>query len=190
MKESAKFVFRNTVQIYDKNTNELLVDTTNDVHPQNMARVIAKALAHEPNSWIFKLCLGNGGTHIDSANQITYLPPITTGIGATLYNQTYEEQIDEVDSNTPINNSCISSPSPSPAISSIVTCMMELDSTEPNGQIATDNTTTDPDNKYFFDELCIKTADNLMLPHVIFSPIEKTAQRSLLFLYTLTISVA
>lgn len=190
MKDATNIKFVNTVKIYEKGSNKLLLDKTNDVHPQNMSRVIAKGLAHEPNSWIFKLCLGNGGTHIDSANQITYLPPITTGIGATLYNQTYEEIIDEVDANTPINNSCISSPSPAPAITSIVTCTLELDSTEPNGQPTVINSTTDPEHPFTFDELCLKTADNLMLTHLIFNPIPKSAGVGLLFIYTLTIIVS
>jgi hypothetical protein len=58
------------VKIVDRNTGEVLLDKNNAIHPQNMARVIARGLAHEPNAWVFKLALGNGGTHINSGQQI------------------------------------------------------------------------------------------------------------------------
>ena len=178
------------VKIVDKTTGEVLLDKNNAIHPQNMARVIARGLAHEPNAWVFKLALGNGGTHINSGQQIAYLPPITSGIGAQLYNQTYEEQIDEVDSATPVNNSCISAASPAPALTSVVTCTMELDSTEPNSQQPTDTNVTNPDDIFAFDELCLKSQDGMMLSHIVFSPIQKTSNRAILITYTLTISVS
>lgn len=178
------------VNIIDKNTNEVLVDKHNAIHPQNMARVIAKALAHEPNSWILKMGLGNGGTHVNTALQITYLTPNISGIGADLYNKTYEEQIDDQTVGTPSTNSVISTASPDPAITSIVVCTLELDSTEPNGQAISDGITTNPDSAYTFDELGLYSPDGLLLTHIVFSPIEKTSNRSILITYTLTISVS
>ena len=190
MQETAVAKIKGHVKITDKNTGEVLLDKNNAIHPQNIARLIARGMAHEPNAWVFKMALGNGGTHINSGQQITYLPPITTGIGAQLYNQTYEEQIDEVDSATPVNNSCISAASPLPALSSVVTCTMELDSTEPNSQQATDTNVTNPDDIFAFDELCLKSQDGLMLSHIVFSPIQKTSNRAILITYTLTVSIA
>jgi hypothetical protein len=181
----------NIVDQTDPNNKQVLLDKDNAVHPQNLARIIARGLAHEPNAWVWTMNLGNGGTHINSSQQISYLSPITTGVGATLYNQTYSEQIDETDANTPVNNSCVSAASPAPAITSVVTCVMELDATEPNTQPATDGSiTTNPDDVYAFDEMCLKSQDGLMLSHIIFNPIQKSANRSLLITYTLTISVA
>jgi hypothetical protein len=120
------------------------------------------------------------------------LSPNTTGTAATLYNQTYEEVIDSHDVSVAPGNSVISAPSPVPAITSIVTCTLELAPNEPAGQAGSDNVTTDPDSLYTFDELALFTNDQppLMMSHLIFSPVEKTANRSILITYTLTISVS
>jgi hypothetical protein len=136
--------------------------------------------------------LGNGGTHIDASLNIAYLPPNVTGANATLYNQTYSEIIDDQDVGVAPGNSVISSASPTPAITSIVTCTLELSPDEPAGQATSDGTTTDPDSQYTFDELALFTSDSppLMLSHLIFSPIEKSSNRSILITYTLTISVS
>ena len=172
-------------------TGEVVADFTNAVHPQNMARIIARGLARETNGWIHKMAFGNGGTHINSGLTITYLTPNTVGTAASLYNQTYEEIIDDSNVSVGSGNSCISSASPDPAITSVVTCTCVIAANEPSGQANSDGTTTDPDSLYTFDELGLFTADAqpLMLTHAIFSPIENTGTRAMLINYTLTISV-
>jgi len=180
------------VKMVDKETGEVLVDKDNAIHPQNMARVIARGLAHESNAWVYGMALGNGGTHIDASLNISYLPPNVTGVNATLYNETYSEVIDSHDISVAAGNSVVSAASPSPSITSIVTCTLELTADEPAGQAPSDNATTDPDSTYTFDELGLYTNDTppLLLSHLIFSPVEKTANRSILITYTLTISVS
>lgn len=180
------------VKAVEKETGKVLIDKNNAIHPQNMARIIARGLAHEPNAWVFTMGLGNGGTHIDASLNIAYLPPNVTGVNATLYNQTYSEIIDDQNVGVALGNSAISSASPAPAITSIVTCVLELSPDEPAGQATSDGTTTNPDSQFTFDELALFTADSppLMLSHLIFSPVEKTANRSILITYTLTISVS
>jgi len=82
----------------------VLVDQNNAVHPQNMARVIARALSNENNYIINRIAFGNGGTEIDAAFNITFKtpndgqPPDTQTWESRLYNETYSEVID--DSNT------------------------------------------------------------------------------------------
>lgn len=79
----------------------ILVDKDNAIHPQNMARVIARALADESNYYIYKMAFGHGGTQVNAAFTITYNPPhdgqppdVKTW-DSTLYNETYAEVIDE-----------------------------------------------------------------------------------------------
>jgi hypothetical protein len=206
------------VKIEDKKTGEILLPwTCNAVHPQNMARTIARGLANEPYGTIFKLALGNGGTYIDSALKINYLQPNTTGVNATLYNQTYEEVIDDSSVSVGSGNSCISAASSVPGdLTSIVVATLTLAVNEPATQLSTD---TGPDQalanppsidppygpgtdfgySFAFDELALlaDTASNgaanaggLLLTHLIFNPIEKTANRELLITYSLTISVS
>ena len=189
MEMNFKTKIKGHVLIKDKNTGEVLCDKFNAVHPQNMAKVLARGLANEPNQQIFQIALGNGGTYIDSTQSIVYNSPNIVGISADLYNTTYTEVVDNGNSGVGIGNSVISQAAPSPDISSLVICTIQLSANEPAGQATTDGVTTNPDSLYTFDELGLKTIDGLLLSHIVFNPIEKNAQRELIISYTLTVSV-
>lgn len=77
----------------------VLRDEYNAVHPQNMARILARALANEPNSHIWRLALGNGGTTTASDGTIIYKTPNDgsdgSGWESRLYNETYSEIVDD-----------------------------------------------------------------------------------------------
>lgn len=79
----------------------ILVDKDNAVHPQNVSRVIARALANESNYFIHRIAFGNGGTSVDAALQVTFktpndgLPPDLQEWRSRLYNETYSEIIDD-----------------------------------------------------------------------------------------------
>lgn len=80
---------------------EILLDKSNAIHSQNMARIISRALSHETNAWIGRIAFGNGGTRIDAIGNVIHNPP-NDGINdntweSRLYNETYSEQIDETD---------------------------------------------------------------------------------------------
>lgn len=78
----------------------ILLDKDNAVHPQNMARVFARALSNEHNYFINRIAFGNGGTTVDAAFTVTYktpndgqTPDIATW-DSRLYRETYSEIID------------------------------------------------------------------------------------------------
>jgi len=81
--------------------DNVILDADNAVHPQNMARVISRALSNESNGIIHRIALGNGGTEIDAAFTISFKtpndgqPPDTQTWESRLYNETYSEIIDE-----------------------------------------------------------------------------------------------
>ena len=52
--------------ITDRDSGEVLLDQHNAIHPQNMSRIISRALANEDNSTIYRIAFGNGGTFIDA----------------------------------------------------------------------------------------------------------------------------
>lgn len=178
------------VKAYYSDNGEVVLDKCNAIHPQNVAKVLARGLANEPNQQVYKIALGNGGTYIDSTQKIVYNTPNTVGVNADLYNVTYSEVVDDSDTNVGIGNSVISQAVPSPSIASIVICTIQLSANEPSGQATTDGTTTDPNSPFTFDELGLKTVDGLLLSHLIFNPIEKNAQREMILSYTLTIYVS
>jgi len=79
----------------------VLLDKSNAIHPQNMARIIARALANEAHSSVYRIAFGNGGTIVDAAYTVTYKTPndgqspdIATW-DSRIYNETYSEIVDE-----------------------------------------------------------------------------------------------
>lgn len=178
------------VLIQDAATGEVLLDKFNAVHHKNMAIALARGLSNDVNHQIYRLKLGNGGSSIDSMNQITYQAPNVTGSGADLYNSTYSEIIDEAQVSTPVENSVTYQESPTDD-TTIVICTATIASGEPAGQDITDSPPNpNPEAQFAFDELGLFTSDNKLLTHIIFSPILKTQNRELVITYTLTISVS
>ena len=178
------------VRVHDTDTGKLLLDSKNAIHSQNMALVVARALSRDDNGYVFKLVFGNGGTFYNTSNVLIYKTPNTIGSSASLYNQTYAVQVDEISAGTPVTNSVTSMASPAPALTSLVIVTAQLSATEPLGQALADNVTTDPEAPFIFDELGLMSSDGLLLSHLVFNPIEKTANRAWLITYTVTISAS
>lgn len=86
------------VTIKDLETKEVLVQKSNRIHPQNMSRIIARALANETNSIFYRMAFGNGGSYLDAAGNTVFNTPndgSESGWESRLYNETYSEVIDE-----------------------------------------------------------------------------------------------
>jgi hypothetical protein len=87
------------VRITD-DTGQLLLDQSNAVHPQNLARVFARALADEHNYTIYRMAFGNGGTVVDAAYTITFKtpndgqPPDANTWDSRLYHETFSKIAD------------------------------------------------------------------------------------------------
>jgi hypothetical protein len=88
------------VQIVD-DLGHTYVDKSNAIHPQNMARIFARALANESNYSVYRIAFGNGGTTTDAAFTVSYnpandgQPPDTRTWDSRLYNETYSEIVNE-----------------------------------------------------------------------------------------------
>ena len=185
--------------IKDNKTGEILLDKYNAIHNKNLAIALARGLAAQVpdattglrTNQIFKIKLGNGGSSVDTLGVITFNPPNVVSPTATLYNETYSEIIDDSSANAPAENSVTWMEDPSPnSTSTIIVCSAIISADEPSGQLLTD---TDPansvNNQFAFDEMGLFTSDDLLLSHLIFAPLLKTANRELALTYTLTITV-
>lgn len=220
MQETFKTLISGHVQVKDKETGEVLLDKNNAIHPKNMASAIARGLSGAPNALIFKMKLGNRGTYIDGTQQIIFNPPITSGDDADLYNPTYVEIVDDGSISVGVGNSTTFTNIPaSTSTRVIVTCVISSNEGFTNatdtgtaGQISlpgggntgSGDTASNAANPFFFDELGLFTKQTsgetgadlldgtgeMMLSHLIFSPIEHTGNRELVIVYTLTISVS
>jgi hypothetical protein len=216
MKEALKTLVHGQVTVTDRSTGEVLMEKANAIHPANMAIAIARGLSNTAHYQIFKLKLGNQGTYIDSSQQIVFRPPNTTGTTADLYNPTYVEVVDDSDSGVGVGNSVTFTNIPGSTSTRVIVTMVVSANEAVNRQTdGSDSDTADgggldgigvggaipSEGQYFFDELGLFTegsgtpdllneSDELMLSHLIFSPIEHTGNRELVVIYTLTVTVS
>jgi hypothetical protein len=194
------------------NNGKVLVNKKNAIHPANMATALARGLSNASNHQIWKIKLGNKGTYVDSSQQIVFQPPNTTGVTADLYNPTYYEIVDDSDAGVGVGNSVtFTNIALSTSTRVIITCVVsaneainrptnQADTTSADGGGLDGVDSTPTEGTYFFDELGLFTqgtgtpdllneTDELMLSHLVFSPIEHTGNIELTIVYTLTITV-
>jgi len=200
MQEALKTIVHGHVKITDNNTGEVLVDKGNAIHPKNMATAIARGLSNAANYQIYKLKLGNQGTYIDGTQQIIFRTPNITGDTANLYSPQYVEIVDDSNVLVGTGNSVTYTNVPSSTSTRvIITCVVSSNEAI-NNPTDQSGPSLDPDGTFFFDELGLFTQETagdllngtgeLMLSHLIFSPIEHTGNRELTIVYTLTVSVS
>lgn len=188
----------NIMDITDENNPVLVLDKDNAIHSENFSIAIANALSGVEDSAGLKLgsistmAFGNGGTVILSTGRVTYKTPRVTTYGG-LYNQTYSKKINanifpavESDFNS-VNTVHI----PGQIFSDIV-CVCTLGLGEPQDQ--TVSSSTDMEGKYSFDEIMLASGDDSTgvltpLTHLIFHPVEKSANRVLQVKYTIRIQI-
>jgi len=202
MQEALKTLVSGHVKITDNSTGEVLVDKANAIHPKNMATAIARGLSNAANYQIYKMKLGNQGTYIDGTQQIIFRPPMTTGDTANLYSPTYVEVVDDANVAVGVGNSVTFMNVPASTNTRvIITCVISSNEAINNPTDSGDgDPSLNPEGTFFFDELGLFTKETsgttlagvgeMMLSHLIFSPIEHTGNRELTIVYTLTISVS
>ena len=162
----------------------VLLDKDNAVHPQNLSRVIARALSNEPNYRIHRIAFGNGGTDIDAAYTVTFKspndgqPPDTQTWDSRLYNETYSEIVDELDVGLGQDPGSADSrvgqragggaypdgDSPKNSVQSVelgltseIVIKVILNPDEPSGQLTNDQTSSSIDSSFTFDEIGLFT---------------------------------
>ena len=176
------------IKIWDPESGEVLVRRRNAVNYENMSVAIANLLANETGGTstyeIKTMRFGNGGTSIDGLGAVTYKATNTNSASGALYNQTHSQTIDEAISGSADNGTEVSHTSPNTYSDIAVTCTLDYGS--PSGQDTAD-TATNMNDTYVFDELALYTANDTLLTHVIFHPVQKSANRKIQVVYTLRI---
>lgn len=170
-----------TTQITIKytDTQEVIHQGSNAIHPQNMARIISRALSNEPNSIIYRIAYGNGASYTDSAGNTIFKSPNTGAVDgwqSRLYNETYSEVVDEdsvyfgtdpgsADSANVRIGGGDDADSDSPGagvrstevgLKSNITVISILNQNEPSGQVLTDDlgvTVDESETCFMFDEI-------------------------------------
>ena len=190
-KDTQGTLLQGHIKIHDPKTGEVIIDKRNAIHYENMSIALAESLSNSGEGWIHEMSFGNGGTSVDPTGVITYLTPNSTGVKASLYNQTYTKVVDDrsVNNIDPARNKTeIRHVSGTNYTDILVTCL--LDYGEPNGQDAFD-TASNAENLFVFDELGLRSYDSdgsgRLLTHVIFHPVQKSLNRLIQIDYTVRI---
>jgi hypothetical protein len=179
------------LKIYDADTGEVLARAENQIHPENMAEAIALTLSNrsDPAGHIDRMNFGNGGSSVNGVGVISYLTKNLIGQTATLYNQTFSKIINDNNpqNNDPVRNRMEVIHVPGNLFTDLV-CHCTLGFNEPAGQNAIDNTQS-TEAPFVFDEIALQTLSGRMITHIIFSPVEKSANRTIRIEYTLRVSI-
>ena len=177
------------ILIRDAETKEEIVNKRNAIHYGNMANMIAKALTNSADSYIHYMAFGNGATSVDAAGKVIYKAPRVSEAyenSATLYSRTFQKVISN---NTTTDKIDII---PGTSYTDLkITCTLGYN--EPSAQDTFDTSTTN-DGLYVFDELALLSyatdpTNSTMLTHVIFHPVQKSANRTIEIIYTVRVQL-
>ena len=179
------------IKIFDPESNEVFIDKNNAIHYENMSIALAQSLSNAGAGFIYSMSFGNGGTSVDPTGIITYLTPNSTGVNASLYNETYSKVVDDrsINNSDPYRNKTeVRHVSGTNYTDVLTTCL--LDYGEPAGQDAFD-TASDNNNLFVFDELGLRSwnpdGQGLLITHVLFHPVQKSLNRLIQIDYTVRV---
>ena len=244
MQDTVRASIQGFVKIVDKDTNEVLVDTHNDVLYGNMSAALAHSLIGNSNSFLYYMAFGNGGAYINTTGSIFYKPSLggpsslIKNPTANLYNTIYVKKLSNDSTATSIYNQKSKAYASNDLLSAgnyeDITIDVTLDyndglitqsAIDNSTFVGTSNTTsstTIDTSQLVFNEIGLfsgssnlltndfiqtpadignfisqtpnfsksaGTKSKLMLTHVTFHPIQKSANRSLEIIYTLRIQM-
>jgi hypothetical protein len=178
------------VLITDPDSGEIILNRRNAIHRENMSIAIASAMTNTTDlnssaGFINKLSLGNGGVVVDGAGNILYNDVNVIDVTAELYNQTFIKSVNFKSDTDLANNTKVVHTTGTTYTDIIVTCT--LDYNEPSGQDQYDDTST-IEGDYVFDEIGLVSQQGRLLTHLIFHPVQKSANRKIQIVYTVRIS--
>lgn len=168
--------------------SEVLLDKFNQINSINFSSFLARCIMGQSTSvrpTIKYMKLGNGGTYSDSNGNLIYNTPNTASSVSKLYNTTFTAEISNISSKADAT------------LGANIVINVVLDSNAPAGQRTDDTSggvanytssvTSNAASPFKFDEIGLFDEENNMLTHIIFSPVEKTANRAINITYTLQI---
>lgn len=200
------------VKIWDPNTKEVFVDKHNAINPETMSIVAANMLSGNKNMYIYEMHFGNGGVVIDETGNITYKDVtinVNNGTVASLFYPTYFKVVDndpyidpELNPDVTRNKMEVVHTQGLNYSDLVITCTLE--EPEPNvdslgniydaEQLNMDDQTNFT-GEFVFNELGLKSkgADGVntgyLLSHIVFHPVQKSANRIIQVVYTLRIRI-
>ena len=181
------------IKILDPDSGEVFVDKRNAINYENMSIALAYSLAGitdgdgttgDPYN-ILQIGFGNGGVNVTGTGALSYRATNTGTVSGTLYNQTYVKGVASSQTADTENNMRVSHVGGNNYSDVVITATLGYN--EPSDQMEFD-TATDSDGNYVFDELGIKLRTGEYISHVIFHPVQKSANRKIQVIYTVRIT--
>ena len=179
------------VLIKDVDTDEVLLDQHNAINYENISQAIVRLLANQQTTgkhdFIKLMHFGNGGSSVDGSGTVTYLAPNTNSATGVLHNKTFEKIVDPNDAgvDTTTTNTMTTAHTAGELFSDlIVTCTLNY--SEPGAQDTLDNS-ANQNGDFIFDELGLYSATGALITHIIFHPIQKSANRQIQVIYTVRV---
>ena len=169
------------VLIKDADSGEVIVNKRNAIHRENMSFALASSIVNSTNTsgfegFIYTLNFGNDGTIVDGANNVVYKEPRVTQITDTLYNPTFSKVVNADPSADPENNTTVAHEQGTTYSDVIVTCTLDY------------GDANDPAASFEFDEIGLMSQQGRLLTHLIFHPVQKSANRKFEVKYTVRIA--
>lgn len=185
--DNTKLNIEGHIKIIDPDSNYVIVDKRNAINNINFSVMIARVLANQNGLYgIHKMAFGNDGVSVGVLGELTYKTPKTNGILGSLYNETYQKTVQNDPANDPDNNIQYYHTIGNNYSDLVITATLGY--SEPEGQ-PTDDQTASISDDYVFNEIGLKTEDNLYLTHVIFHPVLKSSNRKIKIIYTIRITI-
>lgn len=193
---------RGHVQIFDITDPDVvkLRDDYNDINPENMSYAIAQALCAEKDTTgsmlgsIYQMRFGNGGTTIIAGeDRINYKKPRTSTL-SSLYSDRYGKVVNKsLDNTVDVNYNSVKAVHIPGQVFSDIVVTATLGLGEPVGQAESDRAIiagiAAEKDAFVFDELGLYDSSGKHLTHIIFHPIQKSANRILQIKYTIRIQL-
>ena len=201
---SVKIGMMGHLKIWDPESGDVFVNKKNKINFENMSRCIANKLANNDNFSIYEMHFGNAGTIIDSSGNVTYRAEKVNLDSDNLYNDVFYKNVDIVDAdNTDITKNKMEVNYTTGNVYSDIVATCTLHYTEPSISDNTfnlfglsqsnDDTATSIDGNFIFDEIGLKSKaasgrnTGLLLTHVVFHPVQKSANRLIQIIYTIRV---
>jgi hypothetical protein len=167
---------------------QVLLDQRNAIHNEHASIILARGLANRDDGSVYSMHFGSGGATIDPLGDIIFATPNTVG-ASDLNVPTYFEVVDDT-LGAPSGNQMAVRHVNGTLFSDVeIRCVIDKD--EPFGQQAFDNVgfNINDASLFIFDEIGLKSQDGLLLTHITFSPIQKSANRIIEVVYTLRVRI-
>jgi len=179
------------VLITDVDSGQILLNRRNAIHNENMSVAIASTLTastdiNDKLSVIGTMAFGNGGVIVEGNGNVIYNETNVIETTAELYNKTYEKDVNFSYSNDYENNTKIVHTNGKTYTDIVVTCTLSYD--EPQGQDPYDDT-ADQEGDFVFDEIGLVSQQGRLLTHLIFHPVQKSANRKIQVIYTVRLTL-